>query len=126
MSRTSHSSRLQMLTAATLLGVASLIVPAKSQAQIVSSSQALLNHSTAGIPVWKTGPTVWNPGAEDLAGWFAGEVALLGRVPPGSTPVLQPGDAAASDPADVIDGERALRGTLAAYSRRTWSHLKAK
>lgn len=72
MSRTIHSYAVRMLAAAGFLGMATLVAPAATHAQIISPERALLNTTAATSYIAVTT-------AEDPSPTVDGESALLGR-----------------------------------------------
>jgi len=110
MSRTIHSS-LRTLTAAGLLGVAGLVVPAASHAQVISSPRALLNLTTS-LRADRSEPSpAWTRSFADPASApVYGERALLGRTSAGETQVVALSWTAPAPESEVwrVDGERAL------------------
>lgn len=112
MSRT-HTYALRILAAAGLLGGAHLIAPETTQAQNISYDRALLNHSTAVIPVEARLRTAWTtPSDPEATSRFNGERALLGRVDQVHEVKQTTGASQANLP---VDGERALLGRRNAF-----------
>jgi hypothetical protein len=111
MARTNRFFAFRAAAAGAVLGSASLIAPASTEAQFTSQHHALLNHSvTRAIIAGNPGATAIPLSDLDFSNQVDGQRALLGRVDVVETPVLQQGQIDTRRDDSPVDGAWALLG----------------
>jgi hypothetical protein len=111
MSRSIRFFAVRAVAAGAVLGSASLIAPASTEAQFTSQHQALLNHSATPAIIGGNAGTTAIPFSDlEFRNQVDGDRALLGRVDVVETPVRQPSQID-NRPEDLpVDGTWALLG----------------